>query len=432
MPPIQDLKILLKELGVIRLKYSAQYEEANFNIFSILRKEHDEVHLHSAFIAELLDTKGSHGMSGVFLEHFLKEVKIPLASSLDLRDVKLEVERRFPDYGQIDILIRISSLPKRVVIIENKIYAGDGDAQLERYFNFALGQGYKVENIHILYLTLDGSDPTPQSLGGLKREAVTCISYGQDVIQWLTQCVRDASLRPPLRETILQYSNLIKKLTGNSMNEKNRDEVIELLSQGDNPLLGKTIIDTWVHMKWYTTWQFWEEFEARLSSLATYYPAFKILPIQKYSEDYLNGLFHRERGRDFEFGLLSILCPFRQSHSDAIALNIQTDNVRLYFGLRAVRNESSIDVSGEPAFAALADQLAECSDPDFKNDWWLGGKYFKSKDINLLDFKTEDTVDLVNAQKRRASIEALYAEIVEFLETCRIEETLVRRQSPQP
>ena len=38
----------------------------DFNIFSILRKEYDEVQLHSAFIKELLDPSGSHNSTQCF------------------------------------------------------------------------------------------------------------------------------------------------------------------------------------------------------------------------------------------------------------------------------------------------------------------------------------------------------------------------------
>ena len=45
---------------------SAKGEE--FNIFSILNVQSQEVRLHSKIIAELLNIKGSHGMKDIFLK----------------------------------------------------------------------------------------------------------------------------------------------------------------------------------------------------------------------------------------------------------------------------------------------------------------------------------------------------------------------------
>jgi hypothetical protein len=421
MITIKNLEFLLQKLEIIKLKYSAQYEEANFNIFSILRKDHDEVHLHSAFIAELLNPKGSHGFGGVFLEHFLSEAEIPCELAVETHKVTIEVERRSSEYGQIDILVRI---PGRIIILENKIYAGDQAAQLKRYFTFALNQGYKKEHIHILYLTLDGSEPSPQSLGGLAPELVSCISYEQELLHWLTRCVRDASLSPPLRETIVQYSHLIKKLTGNSMNEANTNAVVELLAQGDNALLGKSIVDAWRTMKNKTALSFWREFEVRLSSLAADYPAFEILDIQKYSESALDRIYARQKGRHANFGLFAKLCNIPGSLGDVLALGFETTEGNLRLGLTVVRNGKR-DVSNEAAFTKLAEQVSACFPPNCKSQWWLGWKGFASKAINLLWFPNEDTVALVNEQKRKEAIEVLYAEIVQLLEACRIRETML-------
>ena len=43
-----------------------------FNIFSILKMETDEVKTHSAFLAELLNPKGSHGQGNIFIDEFVK------------------------------------------------------------------------------------------------------------------------------------------------------------------------------------------------------------------------------------------------------------------------------------------------------------------------------------------------------------------------
>jgi hypothetical protein len=412
MTTTDDLGLLLKKLEIINLKYSAQYKEANFNVFSILRNDHDEVHLHSAFIAELLNPKGSHGCGCTFLEHFLQEVDIDRGSALETRSVFVDVERRYSEFGQIDILLKI---PGRIIILENKVYAGDQKAQLKRYFQFALARGYKKDQIHILYLTLNGTDPSPESLDGLDLQLITRISYRKELLRWLDRCVRHASLLPALRETIAQYQNLVKKLTGTSMNEANTSEVIDLLSKGDNALLGKTVIDAWGEMKYQTTLKFWEELEGRLTALVADFPAFKVLPLEKYDGQRLDRFFNRRRGRDIYFGLCATLRPLAGSSADAVALYLEMGDGMLYFLITIVRNDKTRDVADEPAFAPLADQIRHCSDPGFRNKWCLGGKYFKSRNIDFFNFRNEDTVGLVNPQRRKETIESLYAEITDFL-----------------
>ena len=78
---MERLKELLSQISKIVLKEKTQQEEKrksgeNFNIFKVLGLSTSEVRLHSAFLAELLDSKGSHGMGASFLRAFL-EIVIP-------------------------------------------------------------------------------------------------------------------------------------------------------------------------------------------------------------------------------------------------------------------------------------------------------------------------------------------------------------------
>jgi hypothetical protein len=117
--------------------------------------------------------------------------------------VKAEADR-------IDILIMTK---KKAIIFENKIGAGDQDKQLERYVD-KVKRNFSEENITVCYLTLYGHEPSAESLGELKKE-VKCISYENDIFGWIENCRGKCheSFRP-LLETLFQYQNLIKKLTG--------------------------------------------------------------------------------------------------------------------------------------------------------------------------------------------------------------------------
>lgn len=123
------------------------------------------------------------------------------------------------------------------LIIENKIYAGDQKNQLLRYHNF------KPE-ANMIYLTLFGSEPSKESLGGLKADSIICLSYKDDIIPWLSKCVQLAANLPYVRETINQYINTLSQLTNSYMTQNN--DIIELIKQPDN--IGAAI-SVWINLE---------------------------------------------------------------------------------------------------------------------------------------------------------------------------------------
>ncbi len=147
------LKDLLEKIKPIRLEYKKLEEKQlrYFNIFSILRREDDEVKLHSRFMCELLNPKAEHEQKEKFLKEFLSILKegkelANFFSDDELSTISVERER-----DNIDILI---SSKDKAIIIENKIHSDYGDNQLSGYKNTVKKQGYKEENIKTVYLTL--------------------------------------------------------------------------------------------------------------------------------------------------------------------------------------------------------------------------------------------------------------------------------------
>lgn len=203
----------------------------------------NEVHLHSMFLANLLNPKGSHGQRGKFLEAFLKMLQksFPAISAdsleLDTAVASVEVEKYIgrqtdSEGGRIDIYLTDG---KHSIIIENKIYAGDQHHQMLRYWNYGMSQkGNDTEKSFVLiYLTLDGCSPSKDSLGeDLKENDIVCLSYKSDIRGWLDRCVELASRTPLVRETINQYISTIDILTNNVM-EDNK-ELLDILSKEEN------------------------------------------------------------------------------------------------------------------------------------------------------------------------------------------------------
>ena len=244
---LQHTKIL-KE----KLEYVEKEVGGRFNIFSILGMERLECQTHSAFIFELLNPRGSHGQKDIYLKDFVNH-------TLDLKDfdfqnIKVEREWSIGEWGRIDLVIENK---ESLIIIENKIDAGDQPEQLKRYWEFAKRSKKKFE---IYYLTLEGREPSEESLGYSEIE-VNCLSYQDDILNWLKRIigVGKTPILPSVRETILQYIKLIEKLTGQVGNNMNT-ELKELLLQNNNLELMHQLEQALPYAKAEIEYKFWARF----------------------------------------------------------------------------------------------------------------------------------------------------------------------------
>lgn len=245
---MNDIINILNQVRIVSRKIKEQRKEKfergeNYNIFYDLGFMSDEVHLHSMFLANLLNPKGSHGQRGKFLEAFLKMLQksFPAISAdnleLNMTNASVEVEKYIgrqtdSEGGRIDIYLTDG---KHSIIIENKIYAVDQHHQMLRYWNYGMSQkGDDTEKSFVLiYLTLDGCSPSIDSLGeDLKENDIVCLSYKSDIRGWLDRCVELASRTPLVRETINQYISTIDILTNNVM-EDNK-ELLDILCKEEN------------------------------------------------------------------------------------------------------------------------------------------------------------------------------------------------------
>ena len=231
-----DIQRFFQEVANICALEQALQEERhrkgeNYNLFSILNIERYELK-HSALIANLLDPKGSHGCGDAFLRAFfeiaLKGTAYPFESSTP--------PNSYTEYytgpiagdtgGRIDILVKSSHYG---LIIENKIYAGDQDKQLTRYDNYGK-ETFGADGYLLVYLTLYGCDASKESTATKSAEEVGYLrlSYAEDILRWLEQCVRLADNKPLVRESLNQYIRTIKQLTYQDMNQKNIEKIIDL------------------------------------------------------------------------------------------------------------------------------------------------------------------------------------------------------------
>lgn len=219
-----NIQTLLNEADKIVKRYEKEDREMGrrFNIYSIAGIERDEVRTHSRMIAELLDPKGSHGQGDLFLKLFLKQFEIVCK----VENPIVNYEKRYASHGQVDIEI---TLDDHYIIIENKVYTGDQFEQMQRYSKIA---ETKSESYTLFYLTRYGNPPSEYSLGDIQKAEdagsivwkkgeneidLRLISYRDEIRFWLEECVKQSTFVANVKEGIIQYLNLIKKITGVEM-----------------------------------------------------------------------------------------------------------------------------------------------------------------------------------------------------------------------
>jgi len=217
---LKKLGELLDEVLCLQNSYAQlQKDKAyGFNIFSLLLKSGDEVNLHSKFIYDLLNPKGTHQQGSVFLKLFLDGI------GLEHNADEFEL---FREKENIDILIQSST---HAIIIENKIYTTDHSQQLKRYWQSIKNQGYAESNILVGYLTLFGHEPIQKNL----PFQVNNIAYSKEIVSWIERSLQAVQSIPILHETILQYLQLVQQLTHQSKEKGFVMDVKNLLLKENN------------------------------------------------------------------------------------------------------------------------------------------------------------------------------------------------------
>lgn len=179
-----------------------------FNAFRSIGVWNQE-RMHSQFIAEMLNPKGSHKMNTSFLKLFLKRIDYNHFNPVGAR---VAVEER-SETRWIDLIIETAQ-KDAVIVVENKLYAKDQNRQLADYYKFCKG---KYPTVKMVYLTLDGKKPTLESIGeqdhgSLKMDDILCISYEKQIVPWIDECANMAGLPVRVKGALEMYSELVTNL----------------------------------------------------------------------------------------------------------------------------------------------------------------------------------------------------------------------------
>lgn len=203
--------------------------------------------IHSKFLAELLNPDGSHGLGSAFLEAFYEQIEL---NELTPKNSSIKTEFTCPE-GKMDIVI---SNENDTVVIENKIYALDQSDQLKRYSEWLNKQ--EKANKKLIYLTLDGHEAS--NAKGIDYQQ---ISYRNDILQWLDKCIaeifkntlsakdgKNAFAKNQIDERnafvkklLLQYKELIKKLTRMDMEPEMKNKISEVITSNKKNYLAAAL-----------------------------------------------------------------------------------------------------------------------------------------------------------------------------------------------
>lgn len=207
---------LLKEVFLCIDERIASGED--YSVLETAIKGNEEM-MHSSVIASLLDTRGAHGQKCRFLELFLgclpERFKSFVASGARTACERNIGQKTEDSGGRVDICIENS---RQMIVIENKIFAGDQEHQVLRYVESLRGMLRNRDGVKfpVLYLTPDGHSPSDDSTqaDGMQcrcGEDYVCISYKDVIVPWLDKCINEMQEKPHLKEHLTTYRDIIKK-----------------------------------------------------------------------------------------------------------------------------------------------------------------------------------------------------------------------------
>lgn len=402
----------LNELKLIYYKYQIiDKNKSNFNIFNLLLNPYDEVNLHSKMLYSILNEK-KYGKE--FQKSFLKELGL-IKSNNDINSFIVEREKVI-DTGRLDLYIEYKKNTETIrIIIENKIYAADGDRQLDRYLAYL--DRYQSLERPVYYLTLNGDEPTEISTNSLER--INLISYENEILNWLDSCINIAAREPSIRETLIQYSQLIEEITG-----KDVDYIMEtknyFLKNSDNFNMAINLEPAITEAKVDLQFKFWEKLEDNLNG---YFENQNDLTVksckdskilnkydQWYAKDIIKNNYQTSRV-SYDYGITYSLGDFDQIGPLYLKLEYSRYS-GLYYGLRL--NIEPIN-TGSKAYETLYKKL-DANNFEFTK-LWLGWKYlYFNNNVIRFNFKDHDFVEvLMDDEKIDELINNISEEINEFI-----------------
>lgn len=409
---------ILQKVKEWQTLYDEKIEQCGFgfNIFELMNKERDEVCLHSAFIANLLNPHGSHNMGNRFLKKFIQSHDL----DFNCNGVEVLLEHYIghisPDEtrgGRIDILIKNRKNEK--ILIENKIDAPDQKYQLLRYYN-------EYKDAQILYLTLFGDEPHEKSTESetkclIKNEHFKCISYQSDIINWIESVIEEESHVPTLfTSTCRQYINTLKKLTHqpllknmdaelNQIVRRNLKESIEIES-AISKVKSKIQIEFWDSLRKYLNYGLKE----------------KELPLvgKSVNPSIVDNYYNTAKRSEKDFGIYFDICELEDGYKLRMGCFLEHN---VYYAFLLIKEDKIVNDNN--IFRHYRDVLIETGSYE-TSDTALGWQYTDPK-LNFYEFNSEEVLTLADTESIEKTTRYIAKRMIE--EACMIKERLMQIES---
>lgn len=178
----------------------------------------DELHInenaHSRILCKLL-LYGQDAGTYDILKSLINYIKTSHGQNSEFQRITVDKPHVTQEESRIDLWVRDT---KYAIIFENKIYnAQDQEAQLSRYIEKTIAEGYSLHNIFVMYLSSTGQEPEDQSWGKYKldfEKRYINLSFKDDIIKWLKdQVLPNVKLKDIyLQSAITQYIDYLEGL----------------------------------------------------------------------------------------------------------------------------------------------------------------------------------------------------------------------------
>ncbi|MDP2805819.1 MAG: PD-(D/E)XK nuclease family protein [Gallionellaceae bacterium] len=337
-----------------------------FNVFAALGVVRKEV-IQSRFLAYLLSPNQEHNQGIIFLEAFLGKLDIQISNIAQARVV---AERSAGDgLGRMDIVI---DCKPSLIVIENKIDAGEGVEQLPRYRKWLDQQrGYDGDKKHLIFLTPTGHESVTGKTGAYQQ-----FSYS-DLADALAELLEKQSIiQPSVREVFCQYVSICKSIGGEDMTTQDK-ELQELLTKPENIMAALEMEQQTAIARKAITKQFSKNI---------------VKIIQGYIEsDESIRTGWRTTLQSFEDGYSNILIQ-TLSHNAKPSYQLLAKNIftnKMNDGWFGWYRPKSVDINKHCDTLTLTEKMVG-SGSEKAEDWWVGWNYLRDGQYGIMLSNNED------------------------------------------
>jgi hypothetical protein len=361
--------------------------KGNFNLFSILRKDHDEAGLHSRFLQFLLNPKESHDCGSLFLNFFLQMLndKFQEYHFDNLKDkcISACTEKIIDQDRRIDIFLEFEESKK--IAIEVKIWASEQPNQISDYATYINSDN---KNNFLLFLTLGGRES--ETANG---KPYLSLSYKDDIMSFVEACLQATYMYININQALQQYKKVIAKLT-NQVEESEMSQIQDLIKKNPGIILNQDVINRAIqNIKNDLFNAFYNCLKDKLS-----YAGYCITPHGRYRKDVLEKIEYKDlpvaiyRGQDNLFLMVGLYIDLVDDEHKGIISSSKME-------LTEVINRLNLDYDGSR-----------------DNSWFMGTYHvYRDKFIDdlLTSVDSQDTTD--------KKISERVDSVVRYLEALQIE-----------